>query len=150
MGLIKSAASVAIGLILTSAPAMAGLAGPQRIKPASDIQQVQYGGGDAAAAIIGGAVAGIVGTAIAGAGAGNCYYNDCGGYDDDEGFYGGGFYGGPGYYGGGFPGRRFGGRDFHGGGFHGGGFHGGRGGFHGGPHGGGMAHAGGGHAGGRR
>jgi hypothetical protein len=152
MGLIKSAASVAFGLILTAAPAMAGLAGPQRIETASDIRQVQYRGDDAAAAIIGGAIAGIVGGAIAGAAGGNCYYNDCGD-DDDEGFYGGGYYGGPGYYGGGFyPGRRYGGR-----GFHGGGFHGGPGGFHGGPHGGGMAHggggmahAGGGHGGGRR
>ena len=124
--LIRSAASVGIALILTAAPAMAGLLGPQRIEPAPDLQQVQYRGGDAAAgAIIGGAIAGIVGGALSGAVGGNCYYNDC----DDDGGYGDGFYGGPGYYGGpayvgggfrrGGPGR-FGGHGFRGGGFHGG------------------------------
>ena len=151
MMLIRGAASIGIALILTAAPAMAGLVGPQRIEAAPDIQQVQYGG-DAAGAMIGGAIAGIVGGALSGAIGGNCYYNDC----DDDGGYGDGFYGGPGYYGGpvyGGGGFYRGGRGFHHGGFHGGGFHGG--GFHGGAmaHGGGHmggGHVGGGHVGGHR
>jgi hypothetical protein len=147
MMLIRGAASIGIGLILTAVPAMAGLVSPQRIQPVPDVQQVQFRGDDIAGAIIGGAIAGAVGTAIGSAVGGSCYYNDCD--DDDEGYYGGGFYGGPGYYGGGYYGGgryyrggpgRFGGRGFHGGGpvARGGGGH---------PMGGHMA---GGHMGGRR
>ena len=144
MMLIRSAASIGIALVLTAAPAMAGLVGPQRIGAGPDIQQVQFRGDDVAGAIIGGAIASVVSGALGG----NCYYNDCG--DDDEGYYGGGLYGGPGYYGGGGVYRgggrgRFGGGGFHGGGFHGGGAMARGGGGH--PMG---RHAGGGHAGGRR
>ena len=114
MTVMKVAAFVGIGLIFAAAPAAAGPGIPPWIKPASDIQQIQFRGDDVAGAIIGGAIAGALGGALGG----SCYYNDCD--DDHEGFYGGGFYGGPGYYGdGGFyhggP-RYYGGRTYYGGG----------------------------------
>jgi hypothetical protein len=97
MTLFKVAAIVGAGLILTTAPALAGLASlaaPHPVKPDSNIEQVRYHRSVLPEAIVGGVISGVLGGVIGG----NCYFNDCG--------YGGGPYygGGGGYYGGG--GRR--------------------------------------------
>jgi hypothetical protein len=133
MTLLKVAAILGAGLVLTTAPALAGLTSPiglQRVKPDAQFEQIRYRRNVLPEAIIGGVISGVLGGLVGG----NCYFNDCG-YGD------GPYYGGGGYYTGG------GGR---GGGFRRGGGHVG-GGSRGGHVGGGGAHAGGGgHAGGRK
>jgi hypothetical protein len=141
MTLLKVAAIVGAGLILTAAPALAGLASPgvpQLVRPDSQVEQIRYRRSVLPEAIIGGVISGVLGGVIGG----NCYFNDCG-YDNGP-YYGGGggYYGGS--YGGG--GRRGGSRGGGGvrmshaavGGGHAGGGHAGGG------------HAGGGHGGGRK
>ncbi|WP_174556547.1 hypothetical protein [Bradyrhizobium canariense] len=145
MTLLKVAAIVGTGLILTAAPALAGLvspAAPQVMKPDSQIEQIRYRRSVLPEALIGGVISGVLGGVVGG----NCYFNDCG-YDNGP-YYGGGYYGGG--YGGG--GRR--GGFSRGGGRGGGGVrmsHAAVGGGHiGGGHAGGGHAGGGGHGGGRK
>jgi hypothetical protein len=124
---LKVAAIVVAGLIITTAPAAAGLVSPaglHLVKPDVQVEQIRYRSSALPEELMGGVIAGVLGGVVGG----NCYFNDCG-YGDGS-SYGGRYYGGG--YGGG--GRR-------------GGFGGGRGG--GGVR---MSHAavGGGHAGGGR
>jgi hypothetical protein len=146
----RVAAIVGAGMMFVTAPALAGvtsIAGPQLVKPDSQVEQIKYHRRNLVPeAIIGGVISGVLGGVVGG----NCYFNDCGYVD-------GPYYGGDGYYGGGggyVGGGRVGG--YRGGGYRGGGGHGGGvrvshavgGGGH--PGGGGGGHPGGGGHGGRR
>ncbi len=119
----RVAAIVGAGMMCMTAPALAGvtsMAGPQLVKPDSQVEQIRYRRNLVPEAIIGGVISGVLGGVVGG----NCYFNDCG--------YGDGYYGGGGgYVGGGGGGHRGGGgRVSHagggGGGHPGGGGHGGR------------------------
>jgi hypothetical protein len=96
MSQLKIAAIAVAGLIVATAPAVAGMASPaglQLVKPDSQIEQIRYRRNVLPEALIGGVISGVLGGVIGG----NCYFNDCG--------YGGGpYYGDSGYYGGGYGG----------------------------------------------
>jgi hypothetical protein len=133
MSRIRVAAIVGAGMMFVTAPAWAGLAsvaGPQLLKPASQVEQIRYYRRNLVPeAIIGGVISGVLGGVIGG----NCYFNDCGYVD-------GPYYGNDGYYSGGYVGGgRVGG--FRGGGGRGGGVRMGHPGGGGGHPGGGGGHA---------
>lgn len=144
MNRIRIAAIVGAGMMFVTVPALAGVAsvaGPQMMKPNSQVEQVRYRRNLIPEAIIGGVISGVLGGVIGG----NCYFNDCG-YVDGPYYGNDGYYNGGGYVGGG---GRVGG--FRGGGGHGSGVrmgHAGGGGHPGG--GGGHPGGGGGHAAGRK
>src|SRR5665213_1065676 len=87
MNRVRVAAMVGAGMILMTAPALAGLPGmpgqhPMKLAP--QVEQIRYRRDVLPEAIIGGVISGVLGGVIGG----NCYFNDCG-YD------GGPYYGDP-------------------------------------------------------
>jgi hypothetical protein len=72
MNRIRVAAIVGAGMMFLAAPASAGLvsvAGPQMMKPNSQVEQVSYRRNLIPEAIIGGVISGVLGGVIGG----NCY-----------------------------------------------------------------------------